>query len=62
MITKRMKHCVCPECEKQLIRLEPFEEGIYNYWCDSCNIDITITDNDAVEKEEVDDNDENDSH
>lgn len=54
MITRRMKHCTCPECGKQLIRLEPFEEGKYNYWCDTCNIDIEISDNDIIEKRDKD--------
>lgn len=62
MINRRMKHCTCPECGKQLIRLEPYEKGKYNYWCDACNIDIQITDNDTVEKDEEKDNEESDSH
>ena len=37
----------CPVCGKELIRLEPYEEtdeGIeFDYWCDECDIDITIT-------------------
>lgn len=41
-----MKKYNCPNCGKELIRLEPFEEDIYTYWCDTCNIDITIEDND----------------
>ena len=35
----------CPKCGKELIRLEPFEEGVYEFWCDECNIDITIEEN-----------------
>ena len=41
--------------EIELVRLEPFEKGVYEFWCDDCNIDITITKNDeAEETEEVD--------
>ena len=35
----------CPKCGKELIRLEPFEEGVYEFWCDECKIDITIEEN-----------------
>ncbi len=40
-----MKKINCPKCEKELIRLEPYEEGVYEFWCDDCNIDITIEEN-----------------
>lgn len=43
-----MKKCNCPECNKELIRLEPFEDGVYDFWCDNCDIDITITKNDET--------------
>ena len=39
----------CPICGKGLIRLEPFEEGIYEFWCDDCDTDIVITKNDETE-------------
>lgn len=36
----------CPVCEKELIRLEPYEDTScyvwFEYWCDNCNIDISI--------------------
>ena len=48
-----MKKCNCPECNKELIRLEPFEEGIYEFWCDSCDIDIVITKNTTTNDEEI---------
>lgn len=41
----------CPSCSKGLIRLEPFEEGEYQFWCDKCNIDIVITENNEKENE-----------
>lgn len=44
-----MKKCNCPECGKELIRLEPFENGVYEFWCDDCNIDIVITKNNETE-------------
>lgn len=37
-----MKKISCPKCGKELIRLEPFDEGTCEFWCDDCNIDITI--------------------
>lgn len=45
-----MKKLDCPRCGKELIRLEPYEECEYDFWCDKCNLDITIIDND-LEKE-----------
>lgn len=43
-----MKKCSCPTCGKELIRLEPFENGVYEFWCDTCDIDIEITQNTAT--------------
>jgi transposase-like protein len=40
-----MKKYNCPYCKKELIRLEPYEDGIYEFWCDTCNVDITIENN-----------------
>ena len=40
-----MKKYNCPDCGKELIRLEPFKKGIYELWCDDCDIDIVITKN-----------------
>lgn len=37
-----MKKIRCPLCGKELIRLEPFEEDTYVFWCDDCKIDIYI--------------------
>lgn len=37
-----MKKINCPACNKELIRLEPYKVGIYKYWCDDCNLDITL--------------------
>ena len=48
-----MKKYNCPTCGKELIRLEPYEDGIYNFWCDVCNIDIHITNNKEVEFSKV---------
>lgn len=36
------KYYVCPACCKCLIRLEPFEEGVSDFWCDTCDIDIHV--------------------
>jgi len=47
----------CPICGKELIRLEPFDEGEYRFWCDSCNLDIIIEDNNVKNKD--DDSSEN---
>ena len=44
-----MKKINCPKCGKELIRLEPYGENVYEFWCDDCNIDITIEDNEEDE-------------
>ena len=46
-----MKKCNCPVCDKELIRLEPFEENVYEFWCDNCDIDIIITKNDETDED-----------
>ena len=33
----------CPVCGKELIRLEPNEDRLYEFWCDDCDIDISIS-------------------
>ena len=33
----------CPICNKELVRLEPYKDSVYNFWCDDCNTDIVIT-------------------
>lgn len=43
-----MKKCNCPFCNKELVRLEPFEAGIYEFWCDNCDADITVEKNDKA--------------
>lgn len=38
----------CPLCGKQLINLAEPEDSLYHsnyFWCDECNIDITIEEN-----------------
>lgn len=40
-----MKRMNCPFCNKELIRLEPFEDGIFEFWCDNCDVDIAVTKN-----------------
>ena len=40
-----MKKINCPVCNKELVRLEPFEENVYEFWCDDCDVDIVITRN-----------------
>lgn len=52
-----MKKFNCPVCGKELVRLEPFEKGVYEFWCNHCNIDIVITKNDEVEEKEDEDED-----
>lgn len=44
----------CPVCGKTLIRLNAFEEDekiINEYWCDECNIDITIRTDEYTDKD-----------
>ena len=38
-----MKKCSCPKCAKELIRLEPYEPGVYHFVCDVCELDIDIS-------------------
>ena len=47
-----MKYWSCPACGKQLLRLEPYYDDEYLYWCDDCNIDIRISDNDGQLKKD----------
>lgn len=44
-----MKKFNCPVCGKELVRLEPFVDGVYEFWCDNCNIDIVVTNNNQEE-------------
>ena len=46
-----MKKICCYGCEKELIRLEPYEKGVYEFWCDVCDIDITIKENSEAKKD-----------
>ena len=49
-----MKKLNCPNCGKELIPLEPFSDGnTHEFWCDDCNIDITITMNANDKKRDV---------
>ena len=36
------KKIYCPNCGKELIRLEPYVEETYEAWCDTCGINITL--------------------
>lgn len=39
-----MEKIFCPICETELIKLN-FEEKCHEFWCNHCNIDITIQEN-----------------
>lgn len=54
-INRCHKRLNCPVCEMELIRLEPFIKGKYEFWCSKCEIDFEIYDNDTYED---DDNEE----
>ena len=43
-----MKKINCPKCGKELIRLQPYMTGVYKFWCDDCNIDISIHDREEM--------------
>lgn len=44
------KKSSCPKCGKELIRLEPYStKGVSEFWCDDCNIKITIDDKNREE-------------
>ena len=51
-----MKHNLlyinCPVCGKQLIDLAPFSEGVREYWCDDCHINIDIEEEEENEESE----------
>lgn len=47
----QIKKINCPICNKELIRLEPFKNGAYEFWCDDCNIDIIITKNNETDED-----------
>lgn len=37
----KLKRIKCPICEKELIALNN-DESYFEFWCDDCNIDIYI--------------------
>ena len=42
----------CPKCNQELIPLEPYErDGLYEYWCNICDLDIQIIDHKEEESE-----------
>ena len=46
-----MKKMNCPICGKELIRLEPYEDKDFKFWCDNCDIDIAVHYNTRTETE-----------
>lgn len=38
---KKFKKFNCPICDKELINLS-LEENEFDFWCDDCNIDISV--------------------
>lgn len=42
----------CPVCKKELIRLEPLVKGRYEFYCDDCDIDISIDECELMEEDE----------
>lgn len=45
-----MKYIYCPKCGMQLINLSEDDErkmGVHRFWCNICDLDITIEDNNA---------------
>ena len=37
-----IKKVRCPYCGKELIKLEPYEDNKAEFWCDDCEIEVTI--------------------
>lgn len=37
-----MKKMNCPKCGKELIRLEPYQPGLYLFLCDDCDLELTV--------------------
>ena len=44
-----MKKISCPNCGKELIGLEPYEPGESTFWCDNCNMDILVSEDQNYE-------------
>lgn len=40
-----MEKMNCPVCGKELVKLNTGEKKKHDFWCDDCNIDITIEEN-----------------
>lgn len=45
-----MKKINCPICWKELVNLNITSEKISEFWCDDCNIDITVEENGKEEE------------
>ena len=45
-----MKKISCPKCGKELVKLSSEDEFEQVFWCDDCNIDITIEENNQEDK------------
>lgn len=45
-----MKKIYCPSCGKELIKLNPDDKRKHDFWCDDCDIDITVKENKKTKK------------
>lgn len=44
-VSGHFKTIECPSCHKPLIRLGLYQPGVYEFWCNDCDIDVVITTN-----------------
>jgi len=42
----------CPICGKALERISLHEDGVFEFWCDDCDITVLIYDEKVEEREE----------
>lgn len=47
-----MRKFWCPQCGKELVNLNVDDESISDFWCDDCDIDISITENKKTHRDE----------
>lgn len=57
----KFKHLNCPVCGRQLVNLNTEKSqkaGFHYFWCDVCDIDVTINENKTSPRSIYDDDEE----